>query len=100
ELFYDEHDIEKTEHQKIQVSRRNYVAEYNTLHTNPKSKAGMAYESRLWLDVDTLISLAKEGDNIMTEQMLKRLVPQYVPARNFEAFQPTHVTAGAPALVK
>jgi len=100
ELFYDEHDIEKTAHEKIQVSRRNYVAEYNMLHSNPKSKAGMAYESRLWMDVDTLILMAKEGDSTMTEQMLKRLVPQYVPARNFEAIHAEQVTAGAPALVK
>jgi FlaA1/EpsC-like NDP-sugar epimerase len=94
ELFYDDSDIQTTAHEKIRVSRRNDAQEYNKRAARPTKEGDEIYESPLWMDVDTLIEVAKEGDNDLIEQMLKRLVPQYTPARNYDPNQ------AAPAILR
>lgn len=94
ELFYDDSDIQTTAHEKIKVSKRNDALEYNKLTPRPTQDGDAVYESPLWMDVDTLIEVAKEGDSDLIEQMLRRLVPQYTPARHYNA------TQAAPAILR
>jgi FlaA1/EpsC-like NDP-sugar epimerase len=93
ELFYEESDIGTTAHEKIRVSRRNDALEYNNRAARPPDADAQVYESPLWLDVGTLVEVAQDGDTELTEQMLRRLVPQYVPARHYDA---QRVQEGAP----
>lgn len=93
ELFYDASDIEATIHEKIRVSKRNDALEYNKRTARSSGDGEMGYESQLTLDVGTLIEVARDGDTELIEQMLMRLVPQYVPARHYDAARtPSPVT--------
>ena len=100
ELFYDNSDIQATAHEKIRVSKRNDAQEYNKRAARPNKDGDEIYESPLWMDVDTLIEVAKEGDNDLIEQMLVRLVPQYTPARNYNPNQPAPAIVGGQPLLK
>lgn len=85
ELFYSHDDAETTEHDKVKVTRRNFAREYMGAGVRRASNDGPVYESPLWVDVDTLIEVAKEGDIRNMERLMRILVPQFIPAGEYGA---------------
>jgi FlaA1/EpsC-like NDP-sugar epimerase len=83
ELFYADDDPEKTVHDKVKVTRRNFAREYAGAGVHRASNDGPVYESPIWMDVDTLIEAAKGGDVRDMERLIRVLVPQYTPASEY-----------------
>ncbi len=84
ELFYEIDDIQQTPHPMIRVSHRDHVADHEA---RQKRTNGNAYEGTLSLDVDTLVEAAAQGNVEMMSTMILKLVPQYIPAREYVAEQ-------------
>lgn len=82
ELFYPDDIVTRTDHAKILVSRSGPSAG----HEGDGEGFGniLMYESSLRTKVDALIEIAKEGDILLIEELLARIVPQYTPARYFD----------------
>jgi FlaA1/EpsC-like NDP-sugar epimerase len=83
ELFYSDDDAHTTMHDKVKVTWRNFAREYTGSGIPRASGEGPIYESPLWMDVDTLLEAAKEGDVREMEKLFRILVPQYTPAEEY-----------------
>jgi FlaA1/EpsC-like NDP-sugar epimerase len=83
ELFYADDDAQNTAHDKVKVTRRNFAQEYKASGAHRFGNDGPIYESPLWMDVETLIEAAKDGDYRDMEKLIRGLVPQYVPAGEY-----------------
>ena len=82
ELFYPDDIVTPTDHAKILVSRSGPSAGHEGAGDAPGDI--LPYESSLRTNVDALVEIAKEGDILLIEELLARIVPQYTPARYFD----------------
>ena len=71
ELFYSTDRVEETKYEKIMVCRGEY-------HYDPL-EASAPHESRLQLEVSTLIEAAQQESMTMVTGLFHKLVPQYAP---------------------
>jgi FlaA1/EpsC-like NDP-sugar epimerase len=77
ELFYETDHVEETAHSKVMVCRRNYARDLTG--AIPAHKSHTPHESRLSIDVSTLIEAARQGDVPVVSDLFHTLVPQYNP---------------------
>jgi FlaA1/EpsC-like NDP-sugar epimerase len=83
ELFYSEDDMQRTAHDKILVSYRNHALEFQQFSLHRGVKSASVHTTRIRQEVDALIEAAHRGDLCAIDQILRRVVPQYTPAREY-----------------
>ncbi len=77
ELFYETDHVEETAHSKVMVCRKNYARDLTGVI--PANKIPVPHESRLIIDVATLIEAARQGNIPVVTDLFHTLVPQYDP---------------------
>jgi FlaA1/EpsC-like NDP-sugar epimerase len=80
ELFFEDDRIDRTDHEKIMVCRRNFPVSHGNDEKalmQGMKEGSSAYEEPLRLEIDTLVEAAQQGALDIVERMLKKLVPQY-----------------------
>jgi FlaA1/EpsC-like NDP-sugar epimerase len=86
ELFYDSEAMERTEHEKIFVSRADGSAF--------RLSSSFAQEHPFRVDVDTMIEASRQGATPVALRLMKKLVPQFLPMGEPEGAPMSGVTTG------